>query len=147
MCQGHSKLSTSFVLNVYSLPNLWELPSASVTLFFHWSKAKEMEEGSAGVSWYESQLLIGQSDIFHQLVWTTLFWVISRPGPQASTSGALTWIQCKLGEQYLWKKVTLPWESNPEPTPIRGDIATNYHNSVCWVLKMKLNLEIKIATF
>ena len=30
-----------------------------------------------------------------------LFWVVSRPGPQASTSGALTWIQCKLGKQYL----------------------------------------------
>ena len=50
-----------------------------------------------------------------------LFWVMSRPGPQASTSRALTWIQCKLGKQYLLKKVTLPWESNPEPTPIRGD--------------------------
>ena len=30
------------------------------------------------------------------------------------------WIQCKLGKQYLLKKITLPWESNPGPTPIRG---------------------------
>ena len=34
------------------------------------------------------------------------------------------WIQYKLGKQYLWNKVTLPWESNPGPTPIRGDLAT-----------------------
>ena len=34
------------------------------------------------------------------------------------------WIQYKLGKQYLLKKVTLPWESNPGPTPIRGDPAT-----------------------
>ena len=53
-----------------------------------------------------------------------LFWVVSRPGPQTSTSRALTWIQCKLGKQYLVKKCTLPWESNPGPTPIRGDTAT-----------------------
>ena len=49
---------------------------------------------------------------------------MSRPGPQTSTSRALTWIQCKLGKQYLVKKCTLPWESNPGPTPIRGDTAT-----------------------
>ena len=30
----------------------------------------------------------------------------------------------KLVKQYLLKKVTLPWESNPGPTPIRGDLAT-----------------------
>ena len=52
------------------------------------------------------------------LIMFKLFWVVSRPGPQASTSGALTWIQCKLGKQYLWKKVTLPWESNPEKMSI-----------------------------
>ena len=34
------------------------------------------------------------------------------------------WIQYKLGKQYLWKKVTQPWESNPGPTPIRGELAT-----------------------
>ena len=34
------------------------------------------------------------------------------------------WIQYKLGMQYLWNKITLPWESNPEPTPNRGDSAT-----------------------
>ena len=43
---------------------------------------------------------------------------------QSPTSRALTWIQCKLGKQYLVKKFTLPWESNPGPTPIRGDTAT-----------------------
>ena len=53
-----------------------------------------------------------------------LFWVVSGPGPQVSTSQALPWIQRKLGKQYLRNKVTLPWESNPGPTPIRGDIAT-----------------------
>ena len=58
------------------------------------------------------------------LRWLKLFWVVSRPGPQTSTSRALTWIQCKLGKQYLVKKCTLPWESNPGPTPIRGDTAT-----------------------
>ena len=26
--------------------------------------------------------------------------------------------------QYLWNKVTLPWESDPGPTPTRGDLAT-----------------------
>ena len=53
-----------------------------------------------------------------------LYWMLSRPGPQSSTSRALTWIQCKLGKQYLEKKFTLPWESNPGPTPNRGDLAT-----------------------
>ena len=43
---------------------------------------------------------------------------------QSSTSRALSWIQSKLGKQYLWNKVTLPWESNPGPTPIRGDLVT-----------------------
>ena len=51
-------------------------------------------------------------------------WTLSRPGPQFSTSRALTRIRCKLGKQYLEKKFTLPWESNPGPTPIRGDPAT-----------------------
>ena len=53
-----------------------------------------------------------------------LFWMVSRPGLQPCTSRALTWIQCKLGKQYLVKKFTLPWESNPGPTPIRGELAT-----------------------
>ena len=53
-----------------------------------------------------------------------LLWVVSRPGPQISTSRALTWIQRKLGKQYSVKKFTLPWESNPGPTPIRGELAT-----------------------
>ena len=43
---------------------------------------------------------------------------------QSSTSRAFTWIQCKLGKQYLLKKFTLPCESNPGPTSIRGDPAT-----------------------
>ena len=30
----------------------------------------------------------------------------------------------QLGKQYLVKKFTLPWESNPGPTPIRGGLAT-----------------------
>ena len=34
------------------------------------------------------------------------------------------WIQCKLGKQYFLKKITLPWESNPGPTPIRGGTIT-----------------------
>ena len=34
------------------------------------------------------------------------------------------WIQYKLGKQYLVKKITLPWESNPGPTPIRGGPVT-----------------------
>ena len=34
-----------------------------------------------------------------------LFRVLSRPGPQISRSGALSWIQCKLGKQYLCKKL------------------------------------------
>ena len=38
--------------------------------------------------------------------------------------GMAQWIQYKLEKQYLWNKVTLPWESNPGPTPIRGDLAT-----------------------
>jgi len=33
-------------------------------------------------------------------------------------------VQYKLGKQYLWKKFTQPWESNPRPTPIRGELAT-----------------------
>ena len=45
---------------------------------------------------------------------------MSRPGPQSSTPRALTWIQCKVGKQYLEKKFTLPWESNPGPTPIQN---------------------------
>ena len=31
--------------------------------------------------------------------------MLSRPGPQFSRSGALSWIQCKLGKQYLCKKL------------------------------------------
>ena len=51
-------------------------------------------------------------------------WWWTGTNSQSSTSRALTWIQCKLGKQYLLKKFTLPWESNPGPTPNRGDLAT-----------------------
>ena len=34
------------------------------------------------------------------------------------------WIQYKLGKRYLLKKMTLHWESNPVPTPIRGGPVT-----------------------
>ena len=54
----------------------------------------------------------------------TFGWWWTGTNSQSSTSKALTWIQCKLGKQYLVKKFTLPWESNPGPTPIRGDTAT-----------------------
>jgi len=55
---------------------------------------------------------------------TTFGWWWTGTNSQSSTSKALTWIQGKLGKQYLVKKFTLPWESNPGPTPIRGDTAT-----------------------
>ena len=54
----------------------------------------------------------------------TFGWWWTGTNSQSSTSKALTWIQCKLGKQYLEKKFTLPWESNPGPTPNRGDLAT-----------------------
>ncbi len=54
----------------------------------------------------------------------TFGWWWTGTNSQSSTSRALTWIQCKLGKQYLEKKFTLPWESNPGPTPNRGDLAT-----------------------
>ena len=47
--------------------------------------------------------------------------------------GLAQWIQYKLGKQYLWNKLTPPWESNPAPSPNRGVIATPY--SVCWFKK------------
>ena len=44
-----------------------------------------------------------------------LFWMVSRHGLQPLASRALSWIQCKLGKQYLVMRFTLPWESNPGP--------------------------------
>ena len=41
---------------------------------------------------------------------------------QSSTSRALAWIQRKLGKQYLVNKFTLPWQSSPGLTPIRGGL-------------------------
>ena len=54
--------------------------------------------------------------------WTWLLeWMAESLHPGRMTQ----WIQYKLGKQYLWeKKVTQPWESNPGPTPIRGELAT-----------------------
>ena len=68
--QGHSKLSTSFVLKVYRLTKPLRAFFSINPLFFHWSKAKEMEmeEGSARVSWYERLLLIGPNHFFHRLL-------------------------------------------------------------------------------
>ena len=42
----------------------------TTSVFFHWSKAKEMEmeEGSARVSRYESLLLVGPNHFFHRLL-------------------------------------------------------------------------------
>ena len=51
-----------------------------------------------------------------------LFLVETGTNSQSFTSIVLPWIQCKLGKQYLLNKVTLPWESNPGPSPIRGVI-------------------------
>ena len=65
------------------------------------------------------------------------------------------WIQYKLGKQYLLKKITLPWESNPGPTPIRGDPATlvasvglknaNYH--ICHNLRCFVANDIFVAKY
>ena len=75
-----------------------------------------------------------------------LFWVVSRPGDQSSTSRALTWIQCKLGKQYLVKKFILPWESNPGPTPIWGGpasiLASVGLKIEMWNRKLMLHLEM-----
>ena len=88
-------------------------------------------------------LILLKIKIFVALVlWFALLWEIqalldvSRPGLQPSTSRALSWIQCKLGKQYLVKKFTLPWESNPGPTPIRGGLATIL--VYIWVKKLNI---------
>ena len=67
---GHSKLSTSFVLNVDKLTKPLGAFFSINPLFFHWSKAKEMEMGRnlARVSLYESLLLIGPKHLFHRLL-------------------------------------------------------------------------------
>ena len=36
------------------------------------------------------------------------------------------WIQCKLGKQYLLKKITLPWESNPGHYSYPGRSGNHY---------------------
>ena len=40
--------------------------------------------------------------------------------------GMAQWIQYKLGKQYLWNKITLPWESNPAPSPIDACTLNHY---------------------
>ena len=63
----------------------------------------------------------------HLYIYTNIYHIVGggqAQTQQSSTSRALTWIQCKLGKQYLEKKFTLPWESNPGPTPNRGELAT-----------------------
>ena len=64
----------------------------------------------------------------------TFGWWWTGTNSQSSTSKALTWIQCKLGKQYLVKKFTLPWESNPGPFSNPGRCGNP--SSVCWVKKM-----------
>ena len=61
--QGHIKLSTRFVLNVYSSRSflLHQLPCSLIGLK---QREMEMEEGLARVSWYKSQLLIGPNNFF-----------------------------------------------------------------------------------
>ena len=57
--------------------------------------------------------------------------------------GMAQWVQCKLGKQYLWKKITLPWESNPGPTPNRGDLATLvYYFYSCYLLEHQCYLTL-----
>ena len=63
----------------------------------------------------------------------TFGWWWTGTNSQSSTSKALTWIQCKLGKQYLVKKFTLPWESNPGPFSNPGRCGNP--SSVCWVKK------------
>ena len=70
LLQGHSKLSTSFPLNVDRITQPLRAFFPINSLFFHWSKAKEMEmeEGSARVSLYERLFLIGPNHPFHWLL-------------------------------------------------------------------------------
>ena len=67
----------------------------------------------------------------------TFGWWWTGTNSQSSTSKALTWIRCKLGKQYLVKKFTLPWESNPGPTPIRGDTATLIASVVSFIFRIQ----------
>ena len=61
--------STRYVLNVFSSRSflLHQLHCSFIGLK---QREMEMEEGSARVSWYESQLLIGPNNFFHRLVCT-----------------------------------------------------------------------------
>ena len=58
--QRHDRLLTSFVKIGYNSPNC--------SFIGRKQREMEMEEGSARVSWYERQLLIGPNHIFHRLL-------------------------------------------------------------------------------
>ena len=62
------------------------------------------------------------------------------------------WIQYKLGKQYLLKENYTTWESNPGPTPIRGDPATLvasvgfFLDHSCWTFELSsLNFGLNIG--
>ena len=58
------------------------------------------------------------------------------------------WIQYKFEKQYLWNKVTLPWESDPRPTPIRGTGEQSIHDGgsshphITWNLRFKSKIQL-----
>ena len=54
---------------------------------------------------------------------------------QSPTSRALTWIQCKLGMQYMRNKVTLPWESNTVSVGLKRRVAIRHYIQVLHILK------------
>ena len=46
--------------------------------------------------------------------------------------GMTQWIQYMLESSICERKVTQPWESNPGPTPIRGELATIMVEKTLW---------------
>ena len=72
-------------------------------------------------------------------------WWWTGTNSQSSTSKALTWIRCKLGKQYLVKKFTLPWESNPGPFSNPGRCGNP--SSVCWVKKIDIIPVLGVVVF
>ena len=81
---------------------------------------------------------------FHKQTVTLNFcWWWTGTNSQSSTSKALTWIRCKLGKQYLVKKFTLPWESNPGPFSNPGRCGNP--SSVCWVKKNSKFLQSQLV--
>ena len=61
--------------------------------------------------------------------------VVDRHKLKSSTSRALTWIQCKLGMQYMRNKVTLPWESNTVSVGLKRRVAIRHYIQVLHILK------------